>query len=214
MGYRSVRDPSAALGMTILHHSTPSSTLSPALSPCRERGKGSPTAARPPACAALRTCDLGSPGIPAGAGMTGQGGRGSCLRRNDGDPREISRLRCAPLEMTKRSRVAFAEREGVVLFAAVEAEPEVALAGEVHVEAEVRPAEHVQVAVWLRLHGVGAEVGDDAEAAGRVGLAELDGKPGGAGEERGLPELLLAHVGDRGDQGTSAAPSPERCGRR
>ena len=84
-----------------------------------------------------------------------------------------------------------------MLFAAVEAEPEVALAGEVHVEAEVGPTEDVQVAVRLGLHRVGAEVGDDAEAPGRIGLAELNGELRSTGEERRLPELLLAHVNDR-----------------
>ena len=61
-----------------------------------------------------------------------------------------------------------------MVFAAVEAEPEVALAEEIHVEAEVRAAEDVEVAVRLGLHGVGAEVGDDAETAGGIGLAEFN----------------------------------------
>ena len=58
-------------------------------------------------------------------------------------------------------------------------------------------AEHVQVAMQLGLHGIGAEVGDDAKSAGRVGLAEFDSELGGTGKEGRLPELLLAHVGDR-----------------
>ena len=87
-----------------------------------------------------------------------------------------------------------AKGERVVLLAAVEAEPEVALAGEVHVEAEVCSAEHVEMAVGLRLHSVGPEVGDDAEASGRIGLGELDRESGRTGEERRPPELSLAHV--------------------
>ena len=52
----------------------------------------------------------------------------------------------------------------------------------------------------LRLCGVGAEVGDDAEPVGGVGLADLGGEAGGAGEERRAPEVELAEVLAWGDE--------------